>query len=351
MHRRALLAAPALLAPAVLAARPVATPAAPPPRIATEEFMVPSGDAGIELFLRNKRPESLNAFAPNRTLLYVHGATFAHAEFDVPFGGVSWMDHIAARGFDVWCLDVRGFGHSTRPPEMARPASENPPVVRSETAVRDISAAAEFIRGRRSVPRLAVMGWSWGTVLMGRYAADNPGLVERVVLFAPFWTLQSPPAFAAGPDSLGAYRTVTQAVVRRVWLDGVPEDKKANLIPAGWFEQWAPATWATDPDGARQDPPVVRVPNGALQDAAEYWAPGKQPFYDPSKITAPALLVLGEWDRITPLYMATTLFPLLANSSGKRLVVLGEGTHFIFRERNRGALFQAVQSFLEEATA
>ena len=84
--------------------------------------MVPSRDPGIELFLRNKRPEGLNAFAPSRTLLFVHGATYpAHTAFDLPLGGVSWMDHIAARGFDVWCLDIRGYGRSTRPPEMARP--------------------------------------------------------------------------------------------------------------------------------------------------------------------------------------------------------------------------------------
>ncbi len=46
--------------------------------------------------------------------------------------------------------------------------------------------------------------------------------------------------------------------------------------------------------------------------------------------------------------MAQALFPLLANSPGKRLVLLGEGTHGMWMERNRGALFQAVQVFLEE---
>jgi pimeloyl-ACP methyl ester carboxylesterase len=346
MHRRALLAAPSL-APA-FAALPAAAQGAP--RIVSEDMMVPSRGAGIELFLRNKRPESPGAFAPNRTLLFVHGATYpAHTAFDLPLGGVSWMDYIAGRGFDVWTLDLRGYGRSTRPPEMARPASDSGPIVGGETAVADIAAAADFIRRRRDLPHLVVMGWSWGTALMARYAADNPGLVERVVLYAPLWTLQSPPAIGAGPGPLGAYRTVPQASAKQRWLNGVPEDKKATLIPADWFEQWATATWATDPDGARQDPPVLRAPNGVLQDLADHWAPGKPPFYDPSKITAPTLLVLGEWDRDTPLYMATTLFPMLTNAPGKRLVILGEGTHTILMERNRGALFQTVQVFLEEA--
>jgi len=46
-----------------------------------------------------------------------------------------------------------------------------------------------------------------------------------------------------------------------------------------------------------------------------------------------------------------SIFPLLVNSPGKRLVMLGEGTHTMLMERNRGALFQTVQGFLEEAPA
>ena len=87
-----------------------------------------------------------------------------------------------------------------------------------------------------------------------------------------------------------------------------------------------------------------------VQDGREYWSAGR-PFYDPASIAAPTLLVLAEWDRDTPPYMAATLFPLLKNSPGKRLVMLAEGTHTICMERNRGALFQTVQAFLEETTA
>ena len=125
----------------------------------------------------------------------------------------------------------------------------------------------------------------------------------------------------------------------------------AGLIPPGWFEHWAGVTWATDPEGQRQNPPALRAPNGVLQDLVDYWAPGKEPFFDPAKLRAPVLLVVAEWDRDTPPALASTLFPLLVNSPGKRLVVLAEGTHSIVMERNRGALFQAVQVFLEEAAA
>ncbi len=92
------------------------------------------------------------------------------------------------------------------------------------------------------------------------------------------------------------------------WLTGVPEDKKASLIPAGWFEAWAEATFATDPKGGGE---TLRAPNGVIQDGQEFFAatPPK-PYWDPAKLVAPTLLVLGEWDKDTPPYMAQTLFPV-----------------------------------------
>src|SRR5262249_32079891 len=126
--------------------------------------MVPGHDPGIEVFVRNKGPADLRAFRPERTVLFVHGATYpAHTTFDLPIEGRSWMDHIAARGYDVYLLDLRGYGKSTRPPEMAQSPDANPLIVRAATAVRDIAAAVDFILARRNIPRLVLLGWSWGT--------------------------------------------------------------------------------------------------------------------------------------------------------------------------------------------
>jgi alpha-beta hydrolase superfamily lysophospholipase len=96
------------------------------------------------------------------------------------------------------------------------------------------------------------------------------------------------------------------------------------------------------------DPPVLRAPNGVVQDGVEFFSAGK-PYYDPAKITVPTLLINAEWDQDTPSYMAQTLFPLLVNSPGKRYVQLAEGTHSIIMEKNRLELFKAVQAFLDEA--
>jgi pimeloyl-ACP methyl ester carboxylesterase len=287
-------------------------------------------------------------FRPERTVLYVHGATYpASTSFDLALDGFSWMDYLAARGYDVYLLDVRGYGRSTRPPEMAEKPDAHAPIVRGEVAVRDIGSVVDFILKRRNIPRLNLIGWSWGTTLMPTYTTQNASKVERLVLYAPGWIRKTPTLVQAGSGPLGAWRTATREQALTRWLTGVPEDKKASLIPAGWFDKWADATWATDPVGAKLSPPVIRAPNGVLADSADTWSANK-PYYDPAKITVPTLLVQAEWDQDLPPYMAQTLFPLLVNSPGKRYVMLAEGTHTIIMEKNRLELFRAVQAFLDE---
>jgi pimeloyl-ACP methyl ester carboxylesterase len=337
---------PHLLAAAAVAAAFATQASAQSPKLAMEEMTVAS-EPGIEIYVRNKRPADMTAFRPERTLLFVHGATYpAHTSFDLKLDGVSWMEAIAARGYDVYLLDLRGYGKSTRPKEMDDKPEANAPIVRGTTAVKDISAVVDFILARRAIPRLNLMGWSWGTTLMATYTTQNPGKVERLVLYAPAW-IRTTPSLSRPPGPLGAYRMVAREQAKTRWLTGVPDDKKATLIPAGWFEAWADATFATDPVGARMASPVLRAPNGVQQDGDEFFSAGK-PYYDPAKITVPTLLVHAEWDRDTPAYMAQTLFPLLVNAPGKRYVQLPEGTHTIMMEKNRLMLFEAVQAFLDE---
>jgi pimeloyl-ACP methyl ester carboxylesterase len=320
----------------------------PARQLITESYSIPSDSPGIDLYVRNKRPADMRTFASGRILLYVHGATYpSETAFDLPLDGLSWMDYIACQGWDVYLVDLRGYGQSTRPPEMAAPPADNKPVVTTEVAVRDVSSAVEHVLARRGVTQINLLGWSWGTSIMGTYAATNAGKVKKLVLYAPLW-LRKTPSLVGGNGPLGAYRTVTKEQAKKRWLTGVPEDKQKELIPAGWFEAWADMTWATDPLSAASG--ELRAPNGVVQDVRDYWSAGK-PYYDPRGITADTLLIHGEWDQDTPPYMAQAVFELLLNSPRKRLVVIGEATHSAIMEKNRMQLFREVQLFLEELDA
>ncbi|MGO4470102.1 alpha/beta hydrolase, partial [Pseudoduganella sp. RAF53_2] len=187
---------------------------------------------------------------------------------------------------------------------------------------------------------------SWGTTLMAVYTTQNNDKVNRLVLYAPQW-IRTTASLADPGNKLGAYRSVTRESTRERWLTGVAEDKKRDLIPAGWFEAWADATFASDPIGAAQSPPVLRAPNGVVQDTREFWAAGKA-LYDPAGIRVPTFLVHAEWDADLPSYMLYAYFAKLVNVPYKRYVEIGEGTHSILMEKNRMQLFEAVQHFLDE---
>ncbi len=309
------------------------------------EYTVPS-DPGIQLYVREKHLANTTAFAPERILLFVHGATYpAETSFDLPLAGQSMMDILAARGWDVWLVDVRGYSRSTRPAAMDGPPGQGTPIVSTADAARDVGATVDFILQQRGVPRINLMGWSWGTSIMGLYTTTHNDKVARLVLYAPQWLSKD----TVPPDAppLGAYRTVARDAARARWLMGVPEDQKASVIPPGWFDQWADATFATDPVGAAETPPVLRAPNGVAQDSRDYWLAGK-PLYQPSEIRVPTLLMHAEWDADLPTYQTEAYFAQLTHTPYKRWVQLGQGTHTVIMEKNRMQFIHEVTAFLEE---
>ncbi len=345
MSRLNLLRLMALLATALAISTASAESPCPATALAAESYWIASDTPGIDLYIRNKRPAGVAAFTPARVLVYVHGATYpSETAFDLPLGGCSWMEYLAGHGYDVYLVDLRGYGRSTRPAAMDRPAADNPPLVDSEVGVRDLRSAVRHVLARRGITRVNLLGWSWGTTLVGAYAERYPAEVARLILYAPVWLRDMPPALA-GNAPLGAYRTVTPAAARTRWLKGVPADKQAELIPEGWFEAWAEATWATDPDSAASG--VLRAPNGVVKDVRERWSAGA-PFYDPARIPVPTLVVHAEWDQDTPWAEAQAVFHKLTQAPRRRLVEIGEGTHTVIMEKNRIQLFREVQNFLDE---
>ena len=63
----------------------------------------------------------------DRVVLFVHGAgTPAEVAFDVPYQDYSWMAYLAQAGFDVFSMDMTGYGRSTRPAAMNDPCNLAP---------------------------------------------------------------------------------------------------------------------------------------------------------------------------------------------------------------------------------
>nr|WP_245427310.1 alpha/beta fold hydrolase [Roseiarcus fermentans] len=312
-----------------------------------EDHRISSDTAGIELSIRNKRPADLVDYRPDRTIVMVHGATYSSGSlYDVAFGGFSFMDYLAAAGFDVFAVDVRGYGRSTRPPEMEVDASLNPPLVDTARGVGDFAAAVAFVSRHRGLDRVNLFAMSWGGTVAGAFAAAHPGRVEKLALLAPQWLSDQPSRLDIG-GKLDSYRLVGVREAMSRWLAGAPEARQDTLIPAGWFDAWVTATLAEDPWSSEKAPGMLRATNGPIQDIRSYWSVGR-PFYDPSAISAPVLLLHGEWDRDVPLMSAQNYFLQLTGAAYRRWVEIGEATHMMLLERNRLQVFKAIETFFRE---
>jgi pimeloyl-ACP methyl ester carboxylesterase len=216
----------------------------------------------------------------DRVVLFVHGAgTPAEVAFDVPYGDYSWMAYLARAGFDVFSVDMTGYGRSTRPAPMNDPcnlASDRQPAFvpalmaapcpatypGAMTTIAsdwdDVGAAVDYVRALRRVERVSMVAWSLGGPRSGGYAAKNPGKVNRLVWLAPAYNRNSA---AEAPAKLPAPGTVFNTQSRAEFMANW--DRQVGC-PAQYEPAAADAVWSSmlesDPVGATWGPGVRRAP-------------------------------------------------------------------------------------------
>ena len=307
-----------------------------------EQFRIPAEPSSLKLFLRHLAPADGSPGKEGRVVLILHGATLpSGASSAFKFDGHSWMDDLSEAGFDVWALDYLGYGGSDRYPEMSAPANANPPLGRAPQVSRQVASAVKFICGRQKVAKLSIIAHSWGTLVAGIYATEEPARLDRLVLYGPV-TLrhQVPPA----DGRLPAYSYVTAEDQWKRFSGWAPPGE-SPVLERRHFDLLGAAYLASDPTSATRMPPSVQVPNGPDADAADAWS-GKFP-YDPAKIKSPTLIIRGEWETVTRDDDAHWLYKALSTAPIKRDVVINRATHVMHLEKSRYQVYREVQVFLE----
>ncbi len=249
------------------------------------------------------------------------------------------MDDLSRAGFDVWALDFLGYGGSDRYPEMRDLPFAHPPLGRADQAARQIAAAVSFITAREHVTRVSFVAHSWGTIPAGLYAGAHPDRIERLVQFGPVAQRHQPRDTTTTP----AYSFVTEEAQRSRFYGYVPKGE-SPVLDASHFAEWGPAYVATDSTSRTRSPASVEVPSGPDADVEDAWS-GKLG-YDPGAITAPVLIVRGEWDKVAKDADAEWLYNALTHSPIKRDVKISRATHVMHLEASRYQLYREVATFL-----
>lgn len=148
----------------------------------------------------------------------------------------------------------------------------------------------------------------------------------------------------AAPDTttIPAYLFVTEADQRNRFRGYVPAGE-AQVFD-GDLDAWAHAYMLTDSTSGTRTPPSVKIPAGMVADVEA--ARHGTLVYDPARITAPVLIVRGEWDTVTPDADARWLFDALTHAALKRDVKISRETHVMHLETSRRQLYAEVRAFL-----
>ena len=309
---------------------------------------IAGADGETALGLWEMAPAGRVALPP---VLLVHGATFGSALFDLPLAGYSLMKELADGGRFVYAVDVRGYGASNANRVMALPPEGQPPFSRAADAVGDVGAAVSAIRQRHAVPSIDLIGFSWGSILAGWYAARHAASIRRLALYAPLFAEQNPmwqdrigdPANQSRLAShFGAYRLITLDEVFARWDSDVTGDPR-EVREEGVLEALFDMLLSNDPLPRSGGTPAFRCPNGALADLIEVF--NGRPLYDPTTIEAPVLLVRGACDTTSTASDARRLQGTIGSAEKVYLEIQG-GSHFLCVEKNRQSLYRAITAFL-----
>jgi pimeloyl-ACP methyl ester carboxylesterase len=315
-----------------------------------------------QLYVRERAYPAMvlrSASAADRVVLFIHGAgTPAEVAFDVPYADYSWMAYLAGAGFDVFSMDVTGYGRSTRPLPMNDPcnipreqqavlvpallaAPCAPSYARQLTSIatdwHDIGAVVDYVRALRHVDRVALVAWSRGGPRAGGYAAQYPEKISRLVLLAPAYVRNTPvdaPQRTPGdgtPMNVQSRRDFHANWDRQVGCAGQYEPAAADAI---WAEMLL-----SDPVGATWGPGVRRAP-----ESAGTWTQATV-----AALRVPTLMVTGAHDKQVLPDRVRDFYADLG-STEKLFVDLGCSSHNAMWERNHQLLFEASRQWLADGS-
>ncbi len=334
-RRSFLAAAAATVAAASLPAGGArAQPASPPsgalPEVSGTEHWTSkrAGAENVRLFLWRKRLRNVSAGGPRRgTILFVHGSSVsATPVFDLQIPGrpeASTMDWFARLGYDTWCVDCEGYGHS----DKSRPINAD-----VATGADDVAAASEYVMKQAGGEKLLLYGSSSGALRVGLFAQRHPERVKRLALDALVWTGEGSPTLANRKKRLAEYRAsnrrpINREFVRSIFTRDHPETSDQTIV-----EAFADAVLALD----------TTVPTGTYIDMS-----ANLPVVDPEKISVPTLIMRGQYDGIASFQDIANFFARLPNAD-KEFKLMPGIAHTSTRSKNWALVYHLMDAFFSQ---
>jgi pimeloyl-ACP methyl ester carboxylesterase len=297
--------------------KPMTTP------IRGEEHWTNKGAA--KLFLWEKRAPG---GAKNGTILFVHGSSMAsQPTFDLHVPGrpdSSAMDYFAERGFDTWCMDMEGYGRSTKDRGLDATIADG---------ADDLKAGTDYIfKTRNHTGPLLVYGISSGALRAALFAQRHPNRVRRLALDAHVWTGEGSPTLADRRKKLAEYLKTKRRPINRAFVRSIFERDHPGTADDNVIEAFADQILALDDS----------IPNGTYIDMCN-----NLPVVDPTQIKVPTIIMRGQWDGIASFDDLVKFFDKLPNPD-KQFAVMPGIAHASLQQKNYAIVYHILLSFFTQ---
>jgi poly[(R)-3-hydroxyalkanoate] polymerase subunit PhaC len=265
-------------------------------------------------------------------LIFCHGLTSTAASWDLG-DGIGLGPYLSRAGYDVWLLNLRGRGDSSKPGGQDNPIDYA--WTFDDYARYDVPAAIAYVSERTSHRKVTWIGHSMGGMLIyAHLGSTGDSRVDKIV------TIGSPVQFGSlGEDAIDIVKT------GRKWFDPVTgvhairvEMVARTFTGPSILMRNGVARWISYPENFSRDTwmryAANAIPNlsGPLMHQMSGWAivdrfvsqDGAIDYRAGiSRISVPALLMVGKGDQLASTWTVYPAYEALA-SVDKSLVVLGQ---------------------------
>jgi len=249
----------------------------------------------VDIFVRRVTSEIEN----HRTKVWLlHGAGMDSAGFDIPLDGWSFMELLAERGYDVFAMDYRGHGLSSRVP--------NGRSVDAKTVANDCSEVIQRVNELSGESSVHLVGESFGTIVAPLVAKRLGTSVASITLMgAIFSRLGSVEAeFLASVSELEGVPCGYAFTTEEEWSDLYFGDVDPGVL--SWHRLWYGTAYAY-PVG-----PYLSVANLPIDRAL-------------INVTCPVLVIIGSMDPFASKDDISDLFRALGEGEKTLRVMEGIG--------------------------
>jgi len=280
--------------------------------------------ADVKLFLWEK---FVGSPAGKPALLFVHGSSMASTPtFDLAVPGrpdSSVMDWFAQRGFVCWCVDMEGYGRSTKTRDIFCDISNG---------ADDLAAATDYIAQARGVKSFLTYGISSGALRAALFAQRHPERVARLALDAFVWTGAGAPTLEQRRKKLPEFMATKRRPIDRAFVDSIFERDHADCAEKRVVDAFADAILALDDS----------MPNGTYIDMCS-----KLPVCDPTRITVPTAVLRGQFDGIAAEDDLIEFYKRLPNPD-KQFIMLSGISHASFQQKNYKMVYAILHAFFTQ---